>query len=499
MVNSVQNLNHTESSLYLNFIQKHASIGTWEVDLKSDTLYWSSETKKIHEVSSGFEPNIETALKFYKQGYSLNTIEKVFTQCIEKFEDYDVELQIITATGREKWVRAIGKPIIENNECVKVIGLFQDIDEKTKNAKALANKEDQLRKTFDNALVGMATIDLKGNWISINKSLCETFGYNKNEFLKLSFMDITHPKDLGMARQAVFDMINGKIDHFKSEISYIHKNGRTIWASLSATIIKDKSGVPLHFVAQINDLSQIKESTNRIVKLLETTENQNKRLLNFAHIVSHNLRSHYSNLDMLLDITKMDMPEATENEIFPLMEQAVSHLGETVENLNEVASINIKKDLKKEPLNLLQSFDKISASIAALIIESKTKLCVDISKDIYIEAVPAYLDSILLNFLTNAIKYKKQNEAPKVELEAKIEKDYVILKIQDHGLGIDLEKYGDKLFGMYKTFHKHEDSRGIGLFITKNQVEAIGGKIEVESEVNVGTTFYIHLKNYEKN
>ncbi|SFZ93751.1 PAS domain S-box-containing protein [Flaviramulus basaltis] len=499
MLNPVQNLKPTKNSIYLDFIEKNASIGTWEFDLRSTSLYWSSETKKIHEVPQNFEPDVKTALSFYKQGDSLNKIDKAFTDCIEKFEDYDIEVQIITSTGKEKWVRAIGKPLIENNECVKIIGLFQDIDEKTKNAKALADKEDQLRKTFENALIGMATIDLRGNWISVNKSLCETFGYTKKEFLKLTFMDITHPKDVSMARQAVFDMINGKINHFKTEISYMHKNGRTIWASLSATIIKDKSGVPLHFVAQTNDLTQIKESTNRIVKLLDTTENQNKRLLNFAHIVSHNLRSHYSNLDMLLDITKMDMPETTNNEIFPLMEQAVSHLGETVENLNEVASINIKKDLKKEPINLLESFDKISASIAALIIESKTKLCVDINKDIYVEAIPAYLDSILLNFLTNAIKYKKLNETPKIELHASIKNDYIVLKIQDHGLGIDLEKYGDKLFGMYKTFHKHEDSRGIGLFITKNQVEAIGGEIEVESEVNVGTTFNIYLKNYEKN
>lgn len=68
-----------------------------------------------------------------------------------------------------------------------------------------------------------------------------------------------------------------------------------------------------------------------------------------------------------------------------------------------------------------------------------------------------------------------------------------MLNFQDNGLGIDLEKHGEKLFGMYKTFHQHPDSRGVGLFITRNQVESMGGKIEVSSTVNVGTTFSIHL------
>ena len=499
MLNPIKTIAPTQDSIYLNFIQKHASIGTWEYDVKKTSLHWSSETKKIHEVPQFYVPNVETGINFYKSGYSRNTIEKAFTNCIEKFEDYDLELQIVTATKKEKWVRAIGKPVIENDECVKVIGLFQDIDEKTRNSKALASKEEQFRKTFENALGGMATLDLTGNWINANKSLCNMFGYKRKELLKLSFMDITHPEDLKEGRRVLMDMLNGKIDSYKTEKRYIHKNGKIIWASLSSTIIKDNNGAPLHFLAQINDITQIKKDTKRIINLLETTEDQNKRLLNFAHIVSHNLRSHYSNLGMLLDITKMEMPETTENEIFPLMEQAVNHLGETVDSLNEVASINTNKNLKVEPVNLHDSLDRISTGIAALMIESKTKLCVDISKDLNVEAIPAYLDSILLNFLTNAIKYKKPNEFPKVEIYATLDKNYVKLTIKDHGLGIDLEKHGKKLFGMYKTFHKHEDSRGIGLFITKNQIEAIGGKIDVESEVNIGTTFNIYFKNYEKN
>ncbi|WP_299778261.1 PAS domain S-box protein [uncultured Formosa sp.] len=489
-------INKNESSLF-NFIQEHAAIGTWEYDIKLATLQWSSETKKIHDVSPDYKPDVDSGLSFYKAGQDRDTITQLFTDCINKHANFDTELQIVTATGHDKWVRSIGMPIIENNKCIKVQGLFQDIDEKTKITKTLALKEQHLRKTFESALVGMAIIDLKGNWIDINQSLCNTFGYTKEEFKKYSLKELTHPEDIKIGYKSMIDMINGNLEDFEAEKRYIGKNGQTISAIIYTSIIRDDDGKPLHIVAQINDRTQIKKSNSEVVQLLETTEYQNKRLLNFAQIVSHNLRSHYSNLDMLLDILKIDRPESTKNEIFPLIKEAVTHLGETLENLNEVATINLKKDLKTESLNLLDHFNKALSSISALIIESKTTLIVDIDKTLSVKAIPAYLDSILLNFLTNAIRYKKQNEPAKIEIKTETEDNFVILIIKDYGQGIDLKKHSKKLFGMYKTFHKHEESRGLGLFITKNQVEAIGGKIKVESTVNEYTTFYTYLKKHE--
>lgn len=481
------------------FVQEYAKIGIWEFDLVTSELIWSDQTRKIHEAPVDYVPNVDEGIAFYKKGYSRNTITEVFTKCIESHESYDVELEIKTWKGNFRWVRAIGMPIVENGACVKVQGLFQDIHEKTVNALELAAKEEQLRLTFDHALVGMAILDLDGYWMKVNKSLCKIFGYKPEEFLKLSFADITHPDDVSKGKNAIFDMIGGKTDYFQTEKRYVSKDKKIISAYLSCSLVKNSKGKPLFFIAQISDLTQINKDKRRIENLLKKTENQNGRLLNFAHIVSHNLRSHYSNLDMLIDISKIEVPEATQNEIFPLFEQAVHHLGETVDNLNEVASINTKKDIEIVPINLFDSFDRIAGSIAAQVLESRAKLCMDISKEIFIEGIPAYLDSILLNLVTNAIKYSKPNEAPKIEVKALNQGNNIVIMFKDHGQGIDLNKHGHKLFGMYKTFHKHKDSRGLGLFITKNQVEALGGKIEVESQVNIGTTFKVYLKKHEKN
>ena len=104
------------------------------------------------------------------------------------------------------------------------------------------------------------------------------------------------------------------------------------------------------------------------------------------------------------------------------------------------------------------------------------------------------MDSILLNLFTNAIKYQDQTRQLKLKISAKREDGYVVLNFKDNGLGIDMERHKDKIFGMYKTFHKHKDAKGIGLFITKNQVEAMEGKISLQSKVGKGSTFTVHLK-----
>ncbi|EMM83027.1 GHKL domain protein, partial [Leptospira interrogans str. 2006001854] len=114
-----------------------------------------------------------------------------------------------------------------------------------------------------------------------------------------------------------------------------------------------------------------------------------------------------------------------------------------------------------------------------------------VSDSIRVRCNASYMESILLNFLTNAVKYRHPDRVPEITLNAERQENRLILSIKDNGLGIDMKKYGDKLFGMYKTFHNNKDAKGIGLFITKNQVEAMGGKIEVESRLNNGTTFRI--------
>lgn len=479
---------------FIKSIEDSLLIGSWELDIKSNVLKWSSVTKKIHEVEKDYIPNVDTALNFYKEGINRNKIKKLFNDCLTKGRSVDNEFIIVTAKGNEKWVRAIGHAIIKNGECVLLKGIFQDITKKTLDIKKVLLREEQFSSIFNNSLTGIAILSLTGDWLKVNNSICNILGYTEEEFLKLSFRDVTHQDDLEIGRKEIILMLSNRMNSFQVEKRYIHKKGNSIYCILTCSIVRDFKGDPKHFIANINNISKMKIAEDKIKNLLNISSKQNDRLQNFAHIVSHNLRSHGGNLEMLLKLKKDEYPETINNEYFPLIEKAVNTLNETIHNLNEVAIHNSvdAKDLKL--LNLLYYTNNAIDNIKALIIANKAKIEVLISNDINVIAIPAYLDSILINLLTNAVKFKRPNIDSKIKLEAKQEDNNIVFSVIDNGLGIDLKRHREKLFGMYNVFHEHKKSRGLGLFITKNQVDSIGGKIEVESDLGQGSKFKIYFK-----
>ena len=176
-----------------------------------------------------------------------------------------------------------------------------------------------------------------------------------------------------------------------------------------------------------------------------------------------------------------------------MLKQASGNLTETVANLNEIVAVNTTAKKEIQFINLHMAIKNVQNNLKALLKENNVEVFNEVDESYQVAAVPAYLDSILLNFLTNGIKYKSGRKDPFVRFGALMENKQLTLSIQDNGIGIDMDKNKDKLFGMYKTFHGNKDARGVGLFITKNQVEAMGGKIDVESKVGEGTTFKIHF------
>lgn len=148
-------------------------------------------------------------------------------------------------------------------------------------------------------------------------------------------------------------------------------------------------------------------------------------------------------------------------------------------------------------VKVLPILENVLERTNAAIGESKAEVCIDMPKAVRVIGVEPYLTSIFMNLLTNSIKYKSPQRALKINIKAEILGNRTIIGFKDNGLGIDLEKNAKNLFGMYKTFHNNEDAKGVGLFISKNQMEAMNGKIEVRSTVNKGSTFYLYFNNNE--
>ncbi|NRD19072.1 PAS domain-containing sensor histidine kinase [Winogradskyella eckloniae] len=281
---------------------------------------------------------------------------------------------------------------------------------------------------------------------------------------------------------------------FDVEIIMITANNRKFWARVIGKPVYNSEEKIIGVRGVFQDIDDIKQKEINLEKTSDIVASQNSRLFNFAHIVSHNLRSHSSNLTLIVRLINELNTVEEKLELLDNIKNVSDSLNTTIEHLNEVVTIQTNSNQHKEDVSFSTTLEQVTTSINQIIDTNRATINSDFSKAESIHYIPAYLDSILLNLITNAIKYKHKDRDPIITISTSLDyknNDRIVLKISDNGSGIDMEKFGSKLFGMYKTFHYNADARGIGLFITKNQIESLNGEIQVESEPNIGTTFTI--------
>jgi PAS domain S-box-containing protein len=223
-------------------------------------------------------------------------------------------------------------------------------------------------------------------------------------------------------------------------------------------------------------------------------ENKNKQLSNFAHIASHNLRAPVSNLTVLKELYKENTSAADKAMLFSKVEIVIDRLNETLNELIDSIKIQGNKNMVHDDINFDTVFKKTLETLDIQILDSKAVVTSNFCEAPNIAYPKLYMESILLNLLSNSVRYRAPNRIAQIHFHTEIINNEILLIASDNGLGIDLKKYGHKLFGLNNTFHRHPDSKGVGLFMTKAQIEGAGGSITTESEVDIGTTFKIILK-----
>ncbi|RZL41316.1 MAG: HAMP domain-containing histidine kinase, partial [Pedobacter sp.] len=206
---------------------------------------------------------------------------------------------------------------------------------------------------------------------------------------------------------------------------------------------------------------------------------------------SHNLRSHATNIDGISGLIANAESNEERDEMIKLLRRVVVNLNDTLYNLNNIVNIQTSINMVKEPLNLLEYINNALQTQEAQILNKNAEIIIDVADDVFIYFNKAYLESVLLNLISNALRYSHVLRKPIIEISCKGVGGGYVLSIKDNGVGIDLSKNSEKLFGLNQTFHGNSDARGFGLFITKNQIEAMGDSIEVESIVGEGTVFTI--------
>lgn len=484
-----QEIENSKTQEFLLQTGEIGKIGGWEIDMPGLRVRWSAQTYRIHELPPYTQMTMEKMATFYGDEERAR-VDAAIVNCREHGRSFDLQLTLATARNNNIKIRMIGRPEFKNGRIVRVYGVIQDITEQFKIRDQLSRNTELMSLFFDTIDMGYAVMAQDGKVNFINKKAEEI---------------LDHEAVVGNNIFEVFPWLVGStfhsrvtecIEHRKpvSFINYLPQPNK--WYEFLLAPMQD--GSISIFTRNITDSRkmqrELRKANEQLLSLNKYLVNQNKQLEDFAHITSHNLRAPIANLKALMQIYRNTESESERDLYINMQHDVILNIDETLNDLIEVVQIRKDLNLERETLFFQERLQRIKEILTVDIETSGIRLTSDFSDSPDIEYPKIYLDSILQNLLTNAIKYRANDRSPMVHFQSRKVDGGVMLTAEDNGVGIDLDRYGNKLFGFRKTFHKNKDAKGIGLFITKSQIEAMGGNILAESKPGKGTKFIITFR-----
>lgn len=478
----------------LTFAEELAKIGYWEWDVMNDHLTWSDNMYRIFDMEVGtplgFENVVAAIHPDDRDMFRAHAEEFIAEKKFRKFMH-----RVIYKDGTLRTVELFGEVVLDNlGNVVKMVGITQDITEQRMS-------EIKFRGLLDSAPDPMVIVDQMGTVQLTNKQAEKMFGYKSTELIH-QHVSILVPNRLWdtMEYHAKIFFKDPKHTSLPTDLDFFVHNRSGFQIPVQVTLSPLETSEGLLVSIAIRDITEQKQSAHRI---LETNKSlkasakrlkaQNRQLEEFNHITSHNLRSPVSNLSALLSIYKTEKDPDIKEALIEKMESVTDHLTWTLDTLVESLVIKNKTELPLEETFFENTMQRTKEMLAAEILNTEAIIKYDFSEVPSIKYNKIYLESIFLNLISNSLKYKAAGRTPEILVRSKITDGKTQLEFKDNGLGIDLNKNGHKLFGFSKVFHRNEDAKGVGLFLTKAQIDAMGGKIWAESEPGVGTSFFINF------
>ena len=361
---------------------------------------------------------------------------------------------------------------------------------KRSHQKALAKSAANLRSIFDNTAVAYLLLDRDFNIMAFNHRMLRvyievtgvviTVGANLIQLLLGDRRDKVHSiyrsviaNNKPIEYESVYTS-NGVSTHFLANVIPVHDSSTVIGLCISSL-----------------DITKIKNLEKEREKIINDLVQRNTDLEQFAHIVSHNIRGPLATILGVTSILQEPIPDMDTPLLIEGIVASANRLDEVIRDLNQILQIRREIAEVKTVVNLDELITDVKNSISSLIQERNALINYDFSALPALLAVKSYLHNILYNLLTNSIKFSQPGKAPEIKIWTTTQDAAHILYIKDNGIGIDLHRQREKIFQLYQRFNLSIEGKGLGLFMTRTQVEALNGKIEVDSTLGGGTTFTI--------
>jgi PAS domain S-box-containing protein len=379
----------------------------------------------------------------------------------------------------------------EDGTAIRMIGAIQDISKQKTEEQRLKLLETVVTQTKDAVMITETEKSYRTvpKIVFVNPAFTKITGYKPNEVIGKTPSVFMSKNSIVKVLPQISAALKDK-KTFQFESFNTNKSGEGYWVNFIMLPITNQEGEHSHWVSIQRDITAEKKQEKEKEQLIRELTQNNTDLKQFSYITSHNLRAPLSNLSgllALLEDTPINNPEL--ELLLNGFKKSTQLLNETVNDLVKVIIIKDSPSMLREDVSIQEVFENVFSQLSFLIssIQPVLKMHLDAAPTLHVNK--AYLESILLNLFTNSLKYHATDRALKISITSKETPDGVALLFKDNGIGIDLERNKDKIFGLYQRFHNYPDSKGLGLYLVKSQIESMGGSISVESKVDKGTTF----------
>jgi PAS domain S-box-containing protein len=487
-----EKLVHNEANL--RQAQQMAHFGHWELDFSDGLATWSEEHCRIYGLeTSNNRHSFESWLSFVHPE-DVGFLKEAIKGGSKSFHNASLLHRIVRPDGSTRHLNIHSRYKHDNKGRPSgLYGVSHDVTESKEAESLLAQSEANLRMIMDLLPQRIFIKDRSGRFLFVNQSFAELYGMGPKEFISASRARELPELEGDQAYQRDDrEVITGGKKKIVPEETFLGPNGeQKIFHVTKLPYFWGRENQQ-SVLGILNEITEQKRAEAERNAMLADLVRRNESLEQFAYIISHNLRAPVANIMALSQLVESSCEDpADHTALAQNLSASTQKLDGVIKDLNKILRSTHHSSEQKETVSFTALCDESMAYLAVGLIGEGAQLVTDFSAVDEIYITKSYLYSIFYNLISNSIKYRRAGVPLLINISSQLNSGQIGLTLTDNGLGMDLEKIGDELFGLYKRFHGHIEGKGMGLYMVKRHVEIMGGEISVSSKVDEGTTFRI--------